>query len=339
MPANLKKKLDSAVLPPELKTRAQDMLNRLQSLSQHSSYALEYERTEQYVNWIVSLPWEKTTQDKLDLATAKIVFDRHHHGMIQVKERILEYLAVLSLTKHQQLSRAPILCLVGLVGTGKTTFGSSLAEVLGRQYYRIPFGGLGSVESLRGQSRFHLHAQPGLIIRALRQTGTRNPIILLDEIDRIVDSARPDIMGILVELLDPAQNSTFVDQFIDYPFDLSDVLFLITANNTRNIATAVLDRLEIIQMPSYSDEEKIIIGKDYMLPRALRATGLSSENLTIDLAVWPQIVRPLGYDAGIRSLERTIQSICRKVARHIVAGKAKHFHLTSANIKKYLSTY
>lgn len=339
MPANLKKKLKSVVLPPELKTRALDMLDRLQNLAQHSSYTLEYERTTQYITWITALPWDKTTQDKLDLNTAKKVLDQHHHGMTQIKERILEYLAVLSLTKQQQSSRAPILCLVGLVGTGKTTFGPSLAQTLGRQYCRIPFGGLGSALDLRGQSRLHADAEPGLIIKALRRVNSRNPVILLDEIDRVVDSTRADIMGVLVELLDPEQNSQFVDHFIDYPFDLSDVLFLTTANNTRNIAVAVLDRLEIIQMPSYSDEEKITIAKEYMLPRALKATGLSPDNLTIDLAVWPQIVRPLGYDAGIRTLERTIQAICRKLARLIVENKGKHFHLTPDNIKKYLPNY
>lgn len=298
------------------------------------------EQMVQYLNLVTALPWDQLSDDRLDLNKAKEIMDKHHYGMKEVKDKILEYLSVMSLTRgKEEAARAPMLCLVGLVGTGKTTFGHSLAEALNRQFVRIPFGGLGSALDLRGQSRLHPDAEPGLIIKALRRAKTRNPVLLLDEIDRVTDASRADIMGVLVELLDPEQNAQFTDHYLDYPFNLSDVLFVATANNTRNIATAVLDRLEVIQMPSYTDEEKTAIAKNYILPRVLNESGLSIDNLTIDDDVWTNIVRPLGFDAGLRTLERTIESICHQLARSIVEDKAKHFHLTKANIKNYLPSY
>lgn len=336
----LKTKLDSVTLPPELKNKAQVMVDRLQLMTQFSGYSAEYERTAQYIEWIVNLPWDKSSEDKLDLNEAKKILDHHHYGMQHVKDRILEHLSIMTLNRGQQsVSRAPILCLVGLVGTGKTTFGYSLAEALGRQFVRIPFGGMGSARDLRGQSRLHPDAEPGWVIKAMRRAGTNNPILLLDEVDRVTAANRSDIMGVLVELLDPEQNSLFTDHYLDYPFNLSNVLFLATANNTRNIATAVLDRLEIIEMPSYTDDEKIIIAKTYMLPKVLKEAGLTPDNLTFDEAVWPKIVRPLGFDAGIRTLERTIEGVCRKLARLKIEGQGEHFHLTLDNIKNYLPNY
>jgi ATP-dependent Lon protease len=333
----LKTKLSQVKLPPELKTKAGEMIDRLKLMGQSSEYSNEYERLSQYITWITALPWDKKSDDRLDLKQAKQILDKHHYGMESIKQKILEYLSVLSLTRgKQEVSRAPILCLVGLVGTGKTTFGPSLAEAMQRQYVRIPFGGLGSARDLRGMSRLHPDAEPGLIIKALRQAGTTNPIFLLDEIDRVTAAARADIMGVLVELLDPEQNYRFTDHYLDYPVNLQDVLFIATANNTRNIATAVLDRLEVIQMPSYTDEEKITIAKEYVLPKALKQAGLSSDNLTIDDNVWPKIVRPLGFDAGIRTLERTIKGICHKLARQVIENQTQHLHLTLDNIKKYL---
>ncbi|MDZ7586693.1 MAG: AAA family ATPase, partial [Patescibacteria group bacterium] len=294
----------------------------------------------QYLNLVTALPWNSLSDDRLDLKLAKEVMDAHHYGMKEVKDKILEYLSVMTLTRSQkETARAPMLCLVGLVGTGKTTFGQSLAKALNRQFIRIPFGGLGSALDLRGQSRLHSDAEPGLIIKALKRAKTRNPVLLLDEIDRVTENSRADIMGVLVEILDPEQNAQFTDHYLDYPFDLTEVLFVATANNTRNIATAVLDRLEVIQMPSYTDEEKTTIAKDYILPRVLTESGLSIDNLTIDTDVWPNIVRPLGFDAGLRTLERTIEGICHQLARSIVEGQSKHFHLTKTNIKNYLPTY
>jgi ATP-dependent Lon protease len=300
------------------------------------------------------------------LELAKQILDRNHYGLAPVKDRILEYLAVLKLnferwnsesgvgvsgqqgniiTSESSIShailarRAPILCLVGLVGTGKTTLAKSIAEALGRRYVRIPFGGMSDALELRGQSRVRPDAEIGQVMKGLRFAGTRNPVILLDEIDRIAEHARGDIMGVLVELLDPEQNSSFTDHYLDYPFDLSEVLFVATANNTTNIATAVLDRLEPIQMPSYTDEEKIKIARDYVLPALMRESGLKSENLIIDESVWLKLVRPLGYDSGIRSLERTINGICRRVARMLVEGKGPSFTVKEDNLKDYLEAY
>lgn len=298
------------------------------------------EQLKQYLDLINTLPWNKLSEDNTDLINARKIMDSHHYGMAEVKDKILEFLSVMSLMRGKtDVSRAPILCLVGLVGTGKTTFAQSVAEAMGRQFVRIPFGGLGSALDLRGQSRLHADSEPGLIIKALKRAGTRNPVLLLDEIDRVTDAARADIMGVLVELLDPEQNSQFTDHYLDYPFDLSAVLFVATANNTKNIATAVLDRLEMISMPSYTDEEKVRIAKDFILPKILKESGLSSDNLTIAVDVWPKIVRPLGFDAGLRTLERTIEDICHRLARSIVEGKAQHFNLTLANINNYLPNY
>lgn len=336
----LKVKLEAAQLPADLKVKAEEMIGRLALIGQGQGYSSEYDRVSQYLDWIINLPWEKTTEDHLDLAGARQILDKHHYGMDQVKERILEYLATMTLTRGKaEAGRAPILCLVGLVGTGKTTFGPSLAEALGRKYIRIPFGGLGSALDLRGQSRLHADAEPGLVIKALRRAGSKNPVFLLDEIDRVTEAARADIMGVLVELLDPEQNAQFTDHYLDYPFDLSQVLFVATGNNTKNVATAVLDRLEIIQMPSYTDGEKIAIAKQYMLPKVLLESGLTKDNVMIDEAVWPKIVRPLGFDSGIRTLERTIEGVAGKIAKEIVGGKAKQFHLTLDNIKNYLPDY
>jgi ATP-dependent Lon protease len=341
--AKLKQTADTAQLPPGLYEKVSTMLARLERTASYEGYSEEYERVNHYLDWVINLPWNKLTPDTLDLTRAKQILDKHHFGLEEIKERVLEYLAVLKLNleKGQTAThaRAPILLLVGLVGTGKTTFAYSLAEATGRQVVRIPFGGMGSARDLRGQSRLHLESEPGYIIKALRRVQTRNPVVLLDEIDRVSEAGRADIMGVLVELLDPEQNSRFIDHFIDFPFDLSSVLFVGTANNTRHIATAVMDRMEPISMPSYTDEQKIIIGKDYLLPQAIEEAGLPPNSIVIDEAIWPKIVRPLGYDAGIRTLQRTIKGISRKVAKARVEGNLETVHLDQNNLSQYLPTY
>ena len=208
---------------------------------------------------------------------------------------------------------------------------------MGRNFARIPFGGMGDPLDLRGQSRMHPEAEPGKIIKSLRSTQSKNCVILLDEIDRVTEEGRSSIMGVLVELLDPEQNKAFVDHYIDFPFDLSEVLFIATSNNTNNLATAVLDRLEPIQMPSYTDSEKITIGQKYMLPKLVKQSGIPPESLIIEEDVWKQIVRPLGFDAGMRTLQRTIQGIVRKVAMKIVENRGKTFSITTQNVKEFLS--
>lgn len=342
---SLEKKVNSANLPAELQEKSLLMIQRLSRMVRLGEYSSEYERTAQYIDWIISLPWFKRSEDILDLDNAQRILDRNHYGLKDIKERILEYLAVLKLknqnlkNREKEIIRAPILCFVGLVGTGKTTIAYSIAEAMGRKFARIPFGGIEDPLYLRGQSRVRPDAEPGLIIKALRRTRTKNPVILLDEIDRISEQGRGNIMGVLVELLDPEQNMAFQDHFVDFPFDLSEVLFIATCNNTANISVAVMDRIEPMQMPSYTDEEKIVIGRDYVLPRIIEEMGLDKERIKIDNDVWPKIIRPLGYDAGIRTLERTIEGICRKIAKMIVLGKGKTFHISVENVKEFLNIW
>ncbi len=337
---SLTQKITAANLPEELQKKIQSMLIRLRKIAKYGGYNEEYDKISHYINWLIAIPWQYKTEDNLNLNLAQQVMDKHHYGMQKVKSRILEYLSVLKLNQTKaKVSRAPIILLLGLVGTGKTTFASALSEAMGRKFARIPFGGMGSARDLRGQSRLHLDSEPGRVIKSLIQAGSKNPIILLDEIDRITDDARADIMGVLVELLDPDQNNRFTDYYIDYPIDLSDVLFIATANNTKNISTAVLDRLEVIEMPSYNDEEKITIGKDYLLPRIIEDSGLNPEQITIPNEIWPKIVRPLGYDSGIRTLERTIKNLVHKVARLVVEGKGQTFIFDEENIKPFLPSY
>ena len=336
----LEEKIHSATLPPDLRQKAVSMISRASLGFKYGGYFTGFDQVANYIDWIVSLPWDKRVEDNLDLAHAKSLLEKNHYGLKEIKDRILEYLSVMKLTRAEsKFMRAPILCFVGLVGTGKTTIAYSIAEAMGRPFIRIPFGGMGSALDLRGESRIHADAEVGLVMKALRRAKYKNPVILLDELDRVAEHARADIMGVLVELLDQEQNMAFVDHFIDYPFDLSEVLFIATANNTGNISTAVLDRLEPIQMPSYTDEEKVIIGKSYVFPKIIKESGLTPQILTIDDNVWPQIVRPLGFDSGIRTLERTINGICRKVARNLVEGKGASFHLTSSNIKEFLPSW
>ncbi len=352
-----RKKIDSIRLPKALNDRIVDQLEEVARLQNDIESRVHVEQMLRYIDWVVSLPWNIRSTDVLDLTTAKDILNQHHYGLDPVKERILEYLAILQLNQarwnenttvypdsstlsHAILARrAPILCLVGLVGTGKTTLAKSIAQALGRKYVRIPFGGMSSALDLRGQSRVRPDAEIGLVMKGLRAAGTKNPVMLLDEIDRVAESTRGDIMGVLVELLDPEQNSAFTDHYLDFPFDLSEVLFIATANNTTHIATAVMDRLEPIQMPSYTDEEKIIIARKYVLPALMKESGLTDTNLKIDESIWPKLVRPLGYDSGIRSLERTLNALCRKIARNIVEKKGTSYFITQENIKEYIDTF
>ncbi|EKE13441.1 MAG: hypothetical protein ACD_13C00015G0006 [uncultured bacterium] len=333
-------RVKSVSLPDKLRELVLVRLNQLSKLTNSPSFLPEFDRMEKYIDWITTLPWNKRTQDTLDLEKAKAILETHHFGLTDIKTRILEYMSVMKLKQEKgegaDVYRAPILCFVGLVGTGKTTIAYSIAEALGRPIARIPFGGMGDPLDLRGQSRMHPEAEPGKIIKALRDTQSKNPVILLDEIDRVTDQGRSSIMGVLVELLDPRQNYAFIDHYIDFPFDLSEALFITTANNTTNIATAVMDRLEPISMPSYTDQEKITIAQRYVLPASMKAAGLSEGILTIDDEVWANIVRPLGYDAGIRTLERNIDGVVRKVAKMIVEGKAQSMHVTAQNVKEFL---
>lgn len=338
----LEQKVKESQLPPDLSEKLTFMLNLLKADLAHSANFVNFEKTSTYINWICGIPFETMTQDNLNLENAKQILEKNHYGLPTIKESILDYLGSLALNiekNGQRPIRAPIICLVGLVGTGKTTLAYSIAEALGRKFERIPFGGMGNARALRGESRTQSDAEPGSIIKKLVNAKSRNCVILLDELDRVTESGRSDIMGILVELLDPEQNHSFIDHYIDYPVNLSSVLFVATANNTTNISPAVLDRLQVLQMPAYSDEEKTVIAKNYLLPKISEEAGLSKDQLQIDESLWPDIIRPLGFDSGIRSLERTIEAIAKKTARLIVEKKAdisSPFHITPQNIKEFL---
>ena len=341
----LSERLESAELPSDLHDKAATMLRLVNFSFKYGGSHTNFDQVENYIDWITNLPWNIKSSDNLDLIKAKEILDRNHYGLSDIKNRILEYLSVMKLNSDPQggankhVMRAPVLFFVGLVGTGKTTIAKSVADAMNRKFIRIPFGGMGSALDLRGQSRIMPDAEPGHVVKALRRAGTRNSVILLDELDRVSEQARADIMGVLVELLDPEQHAAFTDHFIDFPFNLSETLFIATANNPSNISTAVMDRLEPIQMPSYSDQEKIIIAQSYVFPKIVAEAGITKGQLIIDDDVWPAIVRPLGFDSGIRTLERTINGVCRKVARMLVEGKGTSFHITQTNVKEFLPAW
>lgn len=338
--AKLRALIDSVSLPEELEAKATSLLDRLERQAQYGQYSSEFETAQHYIDWITHLPWTEVTKDNLDLILIRQIMDKNHYGLDELKSRFLEYVSVLVLNQKNATNfHAPVLLLVGLAGTGKTTLAGSIADALNRRFVRIPFGGMSSALDLRGQSRVHPEAEPGHIIKAMRRAKSRNPVILLDEIDRVSPNAYGEIMGVLVELLDPEQNMAFTDHFLDYPFDLSQVLFICTSNNTANISTAVMDRLEPILMPSYSDDEKLHIARDYILPHQLKNSSLPPHSLVIQDSVWPKIIRPMGFDAGIRSVERTIEGITRKAARLMVEGKGTQFTITEDNIKEFLPKY
>lgn len=340
--------VEKAVIPEDLRKSLIERISRLALLRasagfMSSNYILEYESAQRYITWTVGLPWDKKSEDILNLQRAKQVLDKNHYGLDPIKNRILEFIATIILNTQQKteehIQHAPVLCLVGLAGTGKTTLAYSVAEALGRQFERIPFGGMADSRIIRGQSRAFPDAEPGAVIKKLIHAGTKNPVILLDELDRVTESARGDIMGVLLELLDPGQNKAFTDHYIDYPFDLSNVLFIATGNNTTNISTAVLDRLEIIQMPSYSDQEKTVIAQSYLFNKIRAQTGLTETQMTVADDVWPNIIRPLGFDSGIRSLQRTIDGMCRKVAILIVSGQVQSVRITNENLRQFLQSW
>ena len=335
----LERKVKSAPLPTPLSEKIEEEMGILRLSLKGESAFINFENFVNYVNNVLSLPFNKETRDILDIARAKAILDKNHYGLPNVKNVILEYLSslILNINRGNDVSRAPIICLTGLAGTGKTTLAYSIAEALGRRFERIPMGGMGEASDLRGKSRANVDAEPGLIIKSLIHAQSKNAVILLDEIDRITDAGRKDIMGVLIELLDPEQNKTFLDHYIDYPFDMSKVLFVATGNNTTSVAAAVLDRLQVIPMPSYTDEEKIVIAEKYLFPKIARQTGLTDGQLLIDQDVWPAIIRPLGYDSGIRSLERTIESVCRKVALLIVGKRAQQVVVNAQNVKSFLT--
>jgi ATP-dependent Lon protease len=309
--------------------------------AQYGGFSAEFESVSKYVDWIAGIPWNTFTKDNISLANVKKTLDKHHYGIEKVKERILEYVSIMKLRMDQsggEAVDAPVMCFVGLQGIGKTSLAKAIGEAMGKTTVRISMGGLGSTQELRGKPKSEVDAEPGQIVKALQKANSMNPLIILDEIDKVSGNPalRKDFMAILLEILDPEQNSSFRDHYIDHPIDLSKVFFICTANNLGNISAALLDRLEVVRFYSYSDEEKMVIGKTYLLPKIMEETGLSFDQLEFSEDSWETIVRPLGFDAGIRQLKRNLYSICRKVAKIIVLGRAKKVMITGKNAKSFI---
>jgi ATP-dependent Lon protease len=312
----LRERLEEAGLPKEAKKAADRELSRLEKLP---PVAAEYGVIRTFLEWLVDLPWSKETADNLDIAHAREVLDEDHYDLEEVKDRILEYLAVRKLNPD---SPGPILCFVGPPGVGKTSLGRSISRALGREFERISVGGVRDEAEIRGHRRTYVGALPGTIIRALRDAGTRNPVFMIDEIDKMGADFRGDPASAMLEVLDPAQNSTFRDHYLDLPFDLSEVLFIATANILDTVPPALQDRMEVINLAGYTIEEKLHIAKRYLVPRQLRANGLKTSQIEFSDSALNAIIDEYTREAGVRNLERTIGTICRKVARQVAEGVA-----------------
>src|SRR5436853_4118616 len=310
----LREKIDATELPAEAKKVALQELERLQQMP---PAAAEYGVTRHYLDWILALPWTKETEDKIDLTDAERILNEQHFGLTKVKDRLLEFLAVI---KRRKQIKGPILCLVGPPGVGKTSLGRSVADALGRKFARISLGGMRDEAEIRGHRRTYVGALPGRIIQTLRRIESRNPVILLDELDKVGADFRGDPAAALLEVLDPAQNNTFTDHYLDLPFDLSRVLFITTANWLDPIHPALRDRLEVIELPSYTESEKLEIAKRYLVPRQLEEHGLTKQEVKFPDATLRDLIHDYTREAGVRQLEREIAALTRKATRRIVSN-------------------
>jgi ATP-dependent Lon protease len=325
-----KKKIEEAKMPQEAREAA---LKELDRLSKMNPAAAEYTVSRTYLDWLVNLPWSSGTQDNLDIKEAKRVLDEDHYDLEKVKERILEYLAVRKLKSDL---KGPILCFVGPPGVGKTSLGMSIARALGRKFNRISLGGMHDEAEIRGHRRTYIGSLPGRVLQGIRRTGSNNPVFMLDEVDKIGQDFRGDPAAALLEVLDPEQNHTFSDHYLEVPFDLSKVMFITTANILDPIPAVLRDRMEVLELPGYTDLEKLQIAKKYLIPKELDNHGLKEENLTFQDQALKKIINDYTKESGLRNLDREVATICRKVAKKVASDEVKKVELTSDNLHEYL---
>lgn len=325
-----RKKLAKSGIPEESKAKIEKEISHLETMPPMMA---ETAIVRNYLEWIMGLPWKKESKDKLDLHHAKKMLDKEHFGLEKIKEHILEYLAVRILAPN---AKAPIICFVGPPGVGKTSLAQSIADAMGRKFARISLGGLHDEAEIRGHRRTYIGAMPGRFIEAINQAKTKNPLILLDEIDKVGSDFRGDPASALLEALDPEQNKAFHDNYIDIPFDFSKVFFIATANTLSTIPAALLDRMEVISLSGYTEDEKLEIAKRYLVPRQKEMSGLKNDDVRFTPALIRKIIRSYTREAGVRELERTIGTLCRKVAKKIVLKDEELPNLTSKTIIKYL---
>jgi ATP-dependent Lon protease len=325
-----KKKIKSAKMSKAANDEALKQLKRLEKMYPDSAEA-SVVRT--YLDWVVDMPWSKTTKDVIDIKQAKKVLDKDHFALDRVKDRILEYLSVRKLNPKM---KGPILCFVGPPGVGKTSLGQAIAQAMKRKFIRISLGGIRDEAEIRGHRRTYIGALPGRILQGLKQCGTNNPVFMMDEIDKLGSDFRGDPSSALLEALDPEQNLAFSDHYLNLPFDLSKVMFVLTGNLTDTIPSALLDRMEVITLPGYTEEEKKTIAQLHLIPRQIKENGLKSRNISISSGALHQIITEYTCEAGLRNLEREIGSLFRKVARKIAEGNKGHFRITKNNLQNYL---
>lgn len=326
----LKEKLEKGKLPKEAKAKVLHEIHRLERMA---PMAAEATVVRNYVDWMLSLPWSKRTKDRLDLNLAQELLDRDHYGLEKVKERILEFLAVRQLTKS---SKGPILCLVGPPGVGKTSLAQSVGSALNRNFSRLSLGGVRDEAEIRGHRRTYIGSMPGRIIQTMKTVGSLNPVIVLDEVDKLASDFRGDPASALLEVLDPEQNNRFGDHYLEVPFDLSEVLFITTANVLHSIPPALRDRMEVIEIPGYTEFEKFEIAKRHLWPKQLKNNGLHEDQIQISDNTIYKIINEYTKEAGVRTLERRLGTVCRKVATEIVKGQTTSARINVSNLHKYL---